>query len=94
VDAVGRGDLQLVGRIDLGGELPGLLGGAFEAEGFVAVAAAGAAASGVAAVTGGLGGDAALQGVRVELEDDDALGGAGVGATTTMPERMGLGMSA
>lgn len=94
MDAVGRGDLELVRGVDLRRELPGLLRGALEPQRLVPVPAPRPPTPTVATVTGGLGGDGALQGVRVELEDDDALGVPVSGLTTTMPERMGLGMSA
>lgn len=94
MNPVGSSDLQLVGGIYLGGELPRLLGRPFETQRLVPVSPTAASTATVPAVAGGLGGDAALQGVGVELEDDDALGVPVSGLTTTIPERMGLGMSA
>lgn len=93
MNPVGRGDVELIGGIDLGGELPGLFGGALEPEGLVAIPSASSTA-GITGAAGGLGGEGTFEGVGVELEDDDALGVPRSGSTTTMPERMGLGMSA
>jgi hypothetical protein len=79
MDPVRRGGLQLIGGVDLGGELPCLLRGTLQTESLVPVPAAGPAATGVPAVAGGLGRDAAFQGVGVELEDEHTSGGAVIG---------------
>lgn len=93
MDPVGRGDLELIGGIDLGGELPTLLGGPLEPEGLVPIPSAPAPA-GVTAAAGGLG---ARERSRVSGLNWRTMMRWGVprsGSTTTMPERMGLGMSA
>lgn len=93
VNSVRRGDLELIGGVDLGGELPGLFGGTLQAQRLIPVTTAGSAAF-TALPPGGLRRERAFQGVRVELQHDDALGEPVSGSTTTRPERMGLGMSA
>lgn len=90
MNPVGRGDLELIGGIDLGGELPGLLGGALEPEGLVAIPSAPSAA-GITGAAGGLGGEGTFEGVGVELEDDDALGGSALGVDDDDAGADGLG---
>lgn len=94
MNPIGRGDLELIGGIDLGGELPGLLSGALETESLVTVPTPGPAATGVAAVAGGLGETLRSRVSGLNCSTMMRCGVPVSGLTTTIPERMGLGMSA